>query len=146
MGHITLLPGRLILETNSTERTTAGKELLNNYLGKAIRFQQTVLEVPEQKIKSLARNDDLSNSLDSEIAISEIQEYMDELVQGYWNNWFDNPIPDLGNKTPRQAAKTKLGRERLEALLLYYEHKGQQENQAKFFKPDIALLRKELNL
>ena len=40
-----------------------------------------------------------------------------EMRRRHWEEWLDTRVPALGNKTPRQAAKTASGRERLEGLL-----------------------------
>lgn len=146
MGNITLFPNRLTLETNSAERTEQGKILLQNYLGGDIHFQQTLLETPQQKLRSLAKQD-LSTCLEDETPpLPEIQEQMEKMVKNYWENWFDNPIPALNNKTPREAAKTQPGRERLEALLLYYEREDLEKNENSHLKVDINYLKKELQL
>lgn len=52
MGHIIIENNKLILETNSDKRTEKGKKLLSKYLGEFIVFQQTLIESPEQKLKS----------------------------------------------------------------------------------------------
>jgi len=46
MGHITLEQGKLILETNSMERSERGKQLLLKYLSSNISFKQTLIESP----------------------------------------------------------------------------------------------------
>lgn len=38
--------------------------------------------------------------------------------------WLDTPVPALRDKTPRQAARSAAGRERLEALLLGFGRGG----------------------
>ena len=53
-------------------------------------------------------------------------------------------MPALGRRTPRQAAKTVRGRERLEALLADYVQKGVGGRNA--FEPDIGALRQKLGL
>jgi len=146
LGHIIIEQGKLILETNSQERTERGQKLLNQYLGDSISFQNTLLETVEQKMKSsskftLGQNEELSNLLE----LPEVQEQIKVMAKAHWESWFDEPIPMLKEETPRQAAKTKEGRERLEALLLHYEHQdlGREDN---LFKADITYLRRELGL
>jgi len=146
LGHITIEQGRLILETNSKERTQLGKKLLSQYLGEALSFQKTLIEAPMQKMKSLPnsklRKDEESNKL---LELPEIQEQIKAMAKAHWEGWFDEPIPLLKNKTPRESAKTKEGRERLEALLLHYErHDLEKENN--LFKTDIFYLKRELGL
>jgi len=37
-------------------------------------------------------------------------------LQDYYRRWIDELVPALGNKTPRQAARTKRGRAQVTAL------------------------------
>lgn len=39
----------------------------------------------------------------------------------YYDEWVNEPIPALGNRTPLQAIKTKAGREAVEALVTQIE-------------------------
>ncbi len=147
LGHIVIEQGKLILETNSQERTERGQKLLKQYLGDSISFQNT-LETPEQEMKSrpnrASRKDEESKKL---LELPEVQEQLKAMAKAHWESWFDEPIPMLKDETPRQAAKTKEGRERLEALLLHYEHHDlRREREDDPFKADICYLRRELGL
>lgn len=146
LGHIFIKQGQLILETNSQERAQKGKKLLEQYLGAAIVFQKAVIEAPEQKMKSLPSSrlnqDDVSKEL---LESPEVQEQMRAMAQKHWEDWFNEPIPALKDQTPREAARTKDGRERLEALLLQYE-RYDLERSDNVFKANIPYLRKELCL
>jgi hypothetical protein len=147
LGHVTINKKKLILETNSEKRTQKGKKLLTKYLGDNIRFQKTLLESPEQKMKSLPKSSIEEAASISPYDVPEIQEQLKLMAKQHWDAWFDNPIPALNNKTPRQAAKTEDGRERLEALLLHYERNDEQINErAHYFKANINFIKSELNL
>ncbi|KKB96208.1 hypothetical protein SZ25_00705, partial [Candidatus Arcanobacter lacustris] len=74
----------------------------------------------------------------------EVQEQLKQMVSAHWKNWFDEKIPALNNNTPRQSAKTKDGRELLEALFLQYENFD--ANKSNKYNPDINDLKKELGL
>ncbi|MBM3887262.1 hypothetical protein FJ364_05010 [Candidatus Dependentiae bacterium] len=147
MGQISIEPRKLTLETNSNERTERGKTLLNKYLGDEITFQNTLIESPEHKIKSApkgltANHDQDMNKL---LELPEVQEKLKAMAKKHWETWFDEPIPVLDQKTPREAVRTELGKEKLEALLLEYErHDSEKAND--FLKADIPYLRKELGL
>lgn len=146
MGHIRLEKGRLILETNSEEHTQQGKKLFTQYLGDAVDFQQTLIESPEQKLKSLPDKPD-ENLINSELLeLPEVQAHIKQVLKKHWDNWFDEPIPVLDNKTPRDAAKTTVGREQLEALLLQYERYDVERDTSNPLKADISRLRAELAL
>jgi len=144
LGHISIKAGKLILETNSEKRIHLGKKLLTKYLGEAISFQKTLIESPEQKMKGLPTSDD-KQPLKLEDMPEEAQKQIKAMVTAHWASWFNNPIPALENKTPRQATKTMDGRERLEALLLQYERHDLEKGE-NLFKADISYLRKELSL
>ena len=145
LGHIILEPGRLILETNSQGRAQRGAKLLNRYLGKTISFQQTLIETPEQKMKSLPIANAKKDEGNQNLLGPEIQEHFKAIAKEHWENWFDEAIPVLENKTPRQAARTKEGKEKLEALLLAYERRDLEVGN-NLFKADIGYLRRELGL
>jgi hypothetical protein len=70
-----------------------------------------------------------------------------QITKMHWEEWFDEKIPALDYKTPREAAKTANGKELLEALFLQYEYyETNNNNQINFLKVDINYLKKELNL
>jgi len=148
LGHITLEKGRLILETNSHERAEKGKTRLSELLGNTVTFQQALIETAEQKImnspapKSKSTKDKTESDL---MALPEVQEKLKEMVKAHWKKWFDTPIPALKNKTPRDAATTQEGRERLEALFLKYQH-NDSEKDNNLFKADIPYLKKTLGM
>ena len=62
----------------------------------------------------------------------------------HWEHWLDSKIPALNRKTPRAAAKTKVGREQLEALFADF-NSDNQSGRAQF-PIDLDFLRKELNM
>ena len=74
----------------------------------------------------------------------EVRARMREMAERHWKAWMDQPIPTLGGQTPRQAARTPLGRERLEALLTDYETHDPIGDPA--LRADVARLRQELGL
>ncbi|GHT91077.1 hypothetical protein FACS1894122_02790 [Alphaproteobacteria bacterium] len=149
LGNIIIEKGKLTLETNSKERAKLGKELLEEYLGDKISFQSISAKTPEQEMRSLKKsNSKKEEEADEELEKSpEVKEMLRNMAEEHWTNWFDEPIPLLKDETPRQAAKTKEGRERLEALLMEYEHgMNDDDNDDNPFKADIEYLRKELCL
>ena len=74
------------------------------------------------------------------------QSKLHQIATQHWQDWFDIRIPALANKTPREAARTKEGRERLEALLLIYEQSADKRSKADIFKPNVNYLKQELGL
>lgn len=146
LGQIIIEKNKLILETNSEKRTEKGKKLLLKYLGNNIQFQNTLLETPKQKLASIPENKKHSSMIPEDM-LPEIQEHMQTIAQNYWEGWFDEPIPALDNQTPIQASQSQGGREKLEALLTYYEYiDNQRSDSQQHLKVDVSFLRKRLHL
>ncbi|HSL22694.1 MAG TPA: hypothetical protein VK886_14265 [Vicinamibacterales bacterium] len=74
----------------------------------------------------------------------EVQEFLREQGERHWENWLDTRLPALGNRTPRQAAGTPEGRERLEAL--FAEFAWMSERAENPISPDLTALRAKLGL
>ena len=147
LGKFVITPGKLIIETNSEKRTQRAKRLLNKYLGEAeVSFQNTVIETPEQKLNSMPSPTNNTAEMENLLASPEAQAQMQAMAKSHWDRWFDEPIPALEHKTPREAAKTADGRERLEALLLQYERSDAVHGNENLLKADINYLRTELAL
>ena len=148
LGDVIIKEGKLILKTNSVERTEKGRKLLSKLLGGAIEFQKTLIESVQQKMKSLPKEKKDQNNKDEPnlMDMPEIQEQMKVMAKAHWENWFDQSIPALGNKTPREAAKTKEGCEQLDALLLQYERMDDKRNKNDPFRVDINFIKTTLKL
>lgn len=144
-GDVTIKTGKLILETNSVERSERGKKLLYKLLGDSISFQKTLIESQERKMKSLAQSQTEENGPDLE-ATPEFQELIRKLAKDHWESWFDTHIPALGDKTPREAVKTADGLEELEALLLEYECRDQMRDKNDPLKVDVHWIKTKLGL
>jgi hypothetical protein len=146
LGQITLENNRLILEINSQERAQNCKKLLSQYLGDAVLFQQMLIETIEQKMKGSPDVKSIKNKDERNVMnLPAVQEHLKTMVKIHWESWFDEPIPALKDKTPRESATTGEGRERLEALLLEYAYRN-LENSSNPFNADISYLKKELGL
>lgn len=52
------------------------------------------------------------------------------MTRRHWMAWLDERVPALANKTPRQAARTAKGRERLLALLGGFDQRAESESAA----------------
>ena len=66
-------------------------------------------------------------------------------MERHWEAWLDQPIGLLLDETPRQAARTPKGRERLEALLMDIEYRNEHLSQPEL-RADVSALRRKLGL
>ncbi|MFT3742551.1 MAG: SEC-C metal-binding domain-containing protein [Gammaproteobacteria bacterium] len=149
-GDVIINEGKLILKTNSVERAEKGKKLLAKLLGNSIEFQKTLIESLQHKMKSLSQTKKDQNSGDEDkpnpMDTPEIQEQITAMARAHWKTWFDESIPALANRTPREAAKTEEGREQLDALLLQYERMDEKRDKNDPFRADIGFIKKTLKL
>ena len=120
-GTLELTPGVLTLTTNSMERTERGKSALETLLHGLIGPALSKLQTPEQLLaERVALNADEApiDDIDPDIAAEAIQLMLDE----HYRQCLDEPIPMLDNKTPRQCARSKKGREKVIDWLKYLEN------------------------
>jgi len=74
----------------------------------------------------------------------EVQEFLRQQGERHWEAWLDTRLPALGNRTPRQAARTPDGRERLDALFAEFAWSAERAPNAR--SPDLQALRAKLGL
>lgn len=141
LGHITVEPGRLVAEVNSHARAKKARREIERVLGDRAAYRTTeekpLEELLEQSRRRAARDEDSGED-------PEHGELVARMAEAHWASWFDAAIPLLAGETPRQAAKTAAGRERLDALLQDYESKA--TGAAGPFEPDVEWLRRELGI
>lgn len=149
-GDVIIQEGKLILKTNSVKRAEKGKKLLAKLLGNSIEFQKTLIESLQHTMKSLSQTKKDQNSEDAgklnPMDIPEIQEQIKAMAKAHWESWFDQSLPALANKTPREAAKTEEGCEQLDALLLQFERMDEKRDKNDPFRADIDFIKKVLKL
>jgi hypothetical protein len=156
LGHIRLENRLLTLETNSQARAKKGRNLLKKYLGEAIVLKNKITQSPEEKFASWVpvdpKKEIAKQSQAKKVApvkggqvSPELQAHIKTLMRIHQNQWLDEPIAALQNKTPRQAAKTVEGREQLKMLLLQLESQNQYAPDASM-RVDIHFLKNQLGL
>jgi len=149
LGRLQLEGSRLLVEVNSARRRERVSKEIRKRLGKAATLIETrVTDVAKELEKRRGRGDDAEGSVPSLASrlerTPELEAVEAELGRKHWDAWMDTKVPALGHKTPRQAAKTPHGRERLEALLLDYARSAERSPSA--FRPDVGELRRKLGL
>jgi hypothetical protein len=122
LGHLRIDGTRLTAEVNSAERARRLSELIATRLGdrarelpQVVRSMESMLErAAAAPAKSTADADDLNSR-------PEVQAFLAEMTRKHYRAWVDQPIPALGNRTPRQAMRSADGREAVEALIAQLE-------------------------
>jgi len=143
IGQVAVKKGALVVEANSVERADALRARVEAACGDLIRFRARDHSDP------LAALEKGGARLDPAVALDDIPDadrirIMREVKEAYYTDWLDQPVPALAGKTPRQAARTKSDRERLE--LLVKEHENGEARLPQDERFDFSHLRAELGL
>jgi hypothetical protein len=149
LGDLTLTHERLELECMSRERLEAGKALLAELLGDSIRHKRdrvrpTKLQAPAP----FAQPTPLPARPAPQRRLSAEEKAMQEqFVREHTEKWLNDPIPKLGDLSPRQAVATPEGRAEVIELLKVSEYMA-DEREARGEAPlmDLARIRRELGL
>lgn len=67
-----------------------------------------------------------------------------DFKQRHYADWADHPLPALDGRTPREAVRTKSGRERVAVLLRDMEYRDRQRDGEAAF--DFSVIRRELGI
>lgn len=144
LGNITIEGEKLIVAVNSRERAESIQRKITRRLGKRAEFQRAVHESLKKALGEQKTSPPVSSKAEEELMASpEVQAKLKEMAEEHWHRWLDTPLPILKNQTPREAARTEKGKERLEAMLMDFE---QRQDLSKPFTPDIGALRRSLGL
>jgi len=150
LGNITIDGNSMTIEINSENRAEKIRKKIDTLLKEKAVYKTSAIQSVEQALEAIKEREnsqeDFSRRDEQERLnqLPEVQEALRSMMEEHWASWFDQKIPALGNETPRQAAKTHLGRERLEALFMLYESYAGEELDA--LQPDIQKLRFTLGL
>lgn len=126
LGNVELKGRVLHLSTNSAARAEKGIALLQQALGDAARAPLTEIRTVEQMMADRPPSDHDDDSLDlpPEIAKQAVHALMDR----QYRETLDQPVGMLGDKTPRQAAKSATGRRKVAEWLKYLENQTAQRS------------------
>lgn len=149
LGSVVIQKSRLTIHVNSVQRANRIKKIIGEQLPGA-KYKATVIETVDAKLKDMQSHESspetlAANKKRQEIeAMPEVQEAIDKMLHAHYESWLNKELPALDGKTPRQAVKTKNGREKVEALLLHLERSC--ENGLALPEGIIENMRQQLNL
>lgn len=145
LGTVTIEPGVLCAEVNSTERAARIQEEIASRLGERVSLQETTTISSDELMAQISEAGKEGDSVEPpDDRPHEFAAIEAELTAQHWKKWLDEPVPALGDKTPRQAARSARGRERLEAL--FAEFQWRSDKQPAHLRVDVAALRQALGL
>jgi hypothetical protein len=120
LGTLELKEKTLVLEANSPQPAERGRALIAPALGALIG--EPVVETRTVAQLTAPRPAGKSEPLSSGLSPDEKQAILQANMDRYYMNLLDQPVPMLGNITPRRAARSVKAREKLVAWLKLLEN------------------------
>src|SRR5690242_1988793 len=134
---------RVVFETTSQKRAEKARDELPSLFGGAVRFRAISYEDVEQAMK---RAPQTTKQKEPDIPIEEQRKILGEYYENHYRKWLDEPVPALGNRTPRHAAKLKTVRPKLIALLKDFESHSERQRRSGGIAYDFRWMWEELGL
>jgi hypothetical protein len=121
-GSLILADGALTLSTNSVARSERGIEMLRAALGDLAGTPLTSLSDVRQALdrarESVPTKQNAKDEVPPDVAAAFTRQFYDQ----HYHGWVDAPIPALDGRSPKQAVRTKRGKDEVVALLKTMEN------------------------
>jgi hypothetical protein len=143
VGTIVIEEKRVVFETTSRKRAERARDFLAGLMKASIRFRAIRYEDVEQAIKHAPQT---HKKQEPDIPIEEQRRVLGEFYERHYHKWLDEPVPALGNRTPRHAARLKTIRPKLIALLKDFESHSERQRRAGEITYDFGWMWAELGL
>ena len=143
LGSLELKGKLLLVSVNSVARAAKVEALVTKAAGERLKQPLTTIRTVEQMMAEDTQEEpwEGADEISPEIARQIAHEYMDK----HYRETLDAPLPALGGKSPRQAVRSKVGREKvLEWLKLLENHA--ENNDAEIGGYDFGWMWAELGL
>lgn len=146
LGTITLKGKALLLNVNSRERAERGAAMIQRVAGKLLRSPLTAIQTSQQVMRDQQSYGDRRRDDDEELPPELALEVMSEFLDNHYRAVLDQPIPALGNKTPRQSARSSAGRKKVVDWLKHLENGSARQPGTPMTDYDFSWMWEELGL
>jgi hypothetical protein len=143
IGRMTFEERRIVIETTSKKRAEKARDELPAVFGGAASFRAISYEDVEQAIKHAPPT---SKKSEVDIPVEDQRKILGEFYEQHYRKWLDQPLPMLGNRTPRHAAGLKTVRPKLIALLKDLESSSERQRRSGEVAYDFGWMWAELGL
>jgi hypothetical protein len=145
LGNVELTAKAVRLSVNSEARAARGRALLESVLGELVRVPVVERQTVEQMM-ALSRERS-SAQYAHRLPPDEERRIIHQSLTDHYRRTLDEPIPNLGNKSPRKAAKTAKGWEKVIGWLKMLEnHSARQGREDPVGSYDFTWIWEELGL
>ncbi len=143
LGNIEVDEDMLVLSTNSKQRVDKGRDLLLSCLEGLIGQPLIAYQDVEQALEKRRDGGPAPPPLPPELAEEAIQ----AVLESHYRQVLDEPIPALGGKSPRQAARTMKGRAEVTSWLKQLENADARRAAGQCQRPsDLRWMWQELKI
>ena len=122
LGNIEIKGRSLIVNVNSAARAERAIAMLCAALGRLVAAPLTQIQTVEQMMAQQRNGPRPASEVPPEIQTKLVHAALDKQYRAL----LEQPVPMLGNLTPRSAARTKSGREKLAVWLKHLENRSRQ--------------------
>ena len=140
LGSLEIKSRTLLVTVNSAERAAKVEALISAAAGDLLRSPLTTIRTVDQ-MRADQRRDGPRNGAD-EIARQLMQEHLDK----HYRETLDAPIPALGGKSPRQAVRSAVGRQKVIGWLKLLENRTAKHGDGPIAEYDFRWMWAELGL
>lgn len=119
LGNIELKDRAVLLSVNSATRAAQGTAMLQGVLADLVRAPLTEIQTIDQVRESAADAPPIEE-IPLEVATGLVHAMLDKQYRAV----LDEPVPMLGDRSPRQAARTPAGRDKLVTWLKFLENRS----------------------
>ena len=119
LGNIEIKDRAVLLSVNSAARAAQGAQMLRGVLAGLVRAPLTEIQTIDQARESSADTPPIEE-LPLEVATGLVHAMLDKQYRAV----LDEPVPMLGDRSPRQAARTPAAREKLVTWLEFLENRS----------------------
>jgi hypothetical protein len=129
LGTVLLRDGALLLQTNSVERAERGRELLARALGALVDLPLTGMQTPEQIMAALPKAGSTEQT-ELPLAPADAAVAVKQVLDRHYREALKSPVPMLGDRSPKQAVRSKSGRRQVVEWLKYLENQSAHRAEA----------------
>ncbi len=112
LGDIELSDRAVMLSVNSEARLIRGRAILEPVLSGLVRSPLIERETVEQMMAA-SPHESAQTTEDLSLSPDDLKSIIHQSLNDHYRRTLDEPIPSLGNRSPRQAVKTAKGREKV---------------------------------
>jgi hypothetical protein len=142
-GVVIVADRRVVVQTTSKGRAERARDFFPSVAGQSVKFKVIVYEDVGQALKRAPApaKDEITESPPEAQA-----EMLGEFYERQYRKWLDEPVPALGNRTPRHAARLKTVHPKLIALLKDFESHSERQRRSGEVAYDFGWMWTELGL